>query len=571
MALGDLPQSFTKARRRSSAWSRIGERSALFWLIPFGVAAAYGVVFLVQLTHNLWVIGWNSDYASGFTLPTTLVKTGTGGNTVLSTTGAYVPLWFGLLTATLPLHRALWEIAPTALFVITALAVAWSVAQVASRRAAALAALLILVASPRALYVFMAPVAHNTVYPLTALLGAYLVWLSRGEGRGRVITWALPPIAGIALGACIASDALLIVTGVIAFALTAILCGLQRGRRPKTVAASALMTVIVAVPVAKLTSTTMGSLGYVTLAPSTEPAPLSSIPQHAELMWEGLKGLFNGYLSDTTPSGLHGVLGVACDVIMVAGLLAVAIVGVLVTAKFIWSGVRRREQTPSELARALHVIYWAGAAATTVVGFGLSSRTEYVHESYYASLIFSVAAIVVLLPSSRRASARWLVSVGASIFFAAGIVGLTSHYMESFVLPIARAPGYAAREWVPTFARYASQITSFARANGAEVGYAGYGDASDLTWHSGERILVRPVQLCRTTQGVGVCRFFLATVPSWYTPKQQRTFLLVDSTESYLSSLPQGLGKPVAARTFGPTRVYVYPYDLATRIEPAAG
>jgi hypothetical protein len=570
MALGDRPQSLTTAKGRSSAWSRIGERSALLWLIPFGIAAVYGAVFLAQLTHNLWVIGWNSDYASGFTLPTTLVKTGTGGNTVLSTTGAYIPLWFGLLTANLPLHRALWEIAPTGLFVITALTVAWSVAQVASRRAAALAALLILVASPRALYVFMAPVAHNTVYPVTALLGAYLVWLARANGRRRLITWALPLIAGIALGACIASDALLIVTGVVAFALTAILCGLQRGRHVKIVAASALTTVIVAVPIAELTSTTMGSLGYVTLAPSSEPAPLSSIPQHAELMWEGLKGLFNGYLSDTTPSALHGVLGVACDILMVAGLLAVLIVGVRVTARFIYASARRREPTPSELARALHVIYWAGAAAATVVGFGLSSRTEYVHESYYASLIFSVAAIVVLLPRSR-ASARWLVSAGASIFFAAGIVGLTGHYMESFVLPIARTPGYAARDYVPTFARYAPQIASFARANGAEVGYAGYGDASDLTWHSDERILVRPVQLCRTTQGVGVCQFFLATVPSWYTPTRRRTFLLVDSTESYLSSLPEGLGTPLAARAFGPAQVYVYAYDLATRIGPAVG
>ncbi len=142
-------------------------------------------------------------------------------------------------------------------------------AQVANRRAATLAALLILVAPPRALYVFMTPVAHNTVYPATALLGAYLVRLARGAERARRMTWGLPPIAGIVLGACIASDALLIVTGVIPFVLTAILCGLQRGRRSRIIAASALTRAVVAVPVAKLTSTTMGSLGYVTLAPAS--------------------------------------------------------------------------------------------------------------------------------------------------------------------------------------------------------------------------------------------------------------------------------------------------------------
>jgi hypothetical protein len=598
MASGYRSRSLTEAVGRPSAWLRVGDRSALFWLVPFAVAAVFGVVFLVQLPHNLWVIGWNSDYASGFTLPTTLVKAGTGGNTVLSTTGAYVPLWFGLLTATLPLHRQLWEIAPTGLFVLTALTVGWSVAQVASRRAGALAALLILVASPRALYIFMAPVAHNTVYPVTALLGAYLVWLARGEGRGRVTTWALPPLAGVALGACIASDALLIATGVVPFALTAMLAALRRDRRSRVIAASALTTAIVAVPIAKLTSTTMGSLGYATLPPSTETASLSTLPVHAELMWEGLKALFNGYLSETTPSAPRSALGVACQAIMVAGLLTVLVVGVRATARFVAAGVRRADQTRSELMRALHVVYWAGSAGATCVTFALSQRTEYVHESYYATLILSVAAIVVLLPRSRaaprppasrsraaprlpaasgsraaprwRAASRWLLSAGASIFFTASIVGLASDYMESYVLPIARTPGYQARLWVPSFARYESQIVAFAKANDAVTGYAGYGDASNLTWSSDERLLVRPVQVCGTQEGIGICPFFLARVPAWYRPAQRRTFLLVDSTEIYLPSLPEGLGRPLAARTFGPAQVYVYPYDLASRMGPAS-
>src|SRR5580700_2237290 len=160
MALGYLPASFTKARGRSRARLRGGDRSTLVWLIPFCFAAAYVVVFLVQLPHNLWVIGWNSDYSSDFTMPTTLVQAGTGGGTVLGTAGGYLALWVGLLTAKLPLHRELWEIAPTALFIGTALTVGWSVAQVADRRRGLLAALLIFAASPRALYLFIAPIPH---------------------------------------------------------------------------------------------------------------------------------------------------------------------------------------------------------------------------------------------------------------------------------------------------------------------------------------------------------------------------------------------------------------------------
>jgi hypothetical protein len=571
MALGYRPRSsnLTGAESRQSAASRIGDLSVLLWLIPFGIAAIYVVVFVAQLHHNLWVIGWYSDYSSGFTLPKTLAETGTGGNTLLGTSGAYVPLWFGILTANLPLHRELWELAPTGLFIVTALAVGWSVAQVTNRRVGAFAALLILVASPKALYFLMAPVAHNVVYPGTALLGAYLVWLTRGAGRRRAIAFAAPPLAGVALGACIASDALLIVTGMVPLAFTAVLAGVHRSRRSRLVAVSALTTTVVAIPIAKLTSTIMGSLGYSTLAPSTVTAPLSSLPRHAELMWEGLKGLFNGYLSQTAPGTAETELGVACQVIMVAALIMVLVVGAFTTAKFIWSGLRRDEQsTPTQLARALHIIYWAGSAVATCGAWALSVRIEYVHESYYATLLFSVAAIVVL-PLYSRSSARWLISAGASIFFVASIVGLTSYYMESYILPIARS--YQVRKYVPPISHYVSGITEFAKANHVVVGYAGYWDAPSLTWTADERILVRPVQLCRNPEGVDICPFFDERVPSWYEPKQRRTFLLVDSMETFLPVLPEGLGVPLAARAFGPVQMYVYPYDIASLMGPLSG
>lgn len=532
------------------------------FLIPFALAAAYCVVFAVQLPHNLWVIGWNADYASGFTMPATLVATGTGGHTILGTTGDYLSLWFGLLTARLPLHRQLWEIAPTGLFVLAAAAVGWSAAQVAGRLAGALAALLILVASPRALYVFMAPFAHNTVYLGTALLGAYLVWMARSQARRAAVAWAVPALAGVALGACIASDALVIVTGVAPFVLTALLAGVRRDRRSRLMAVSALATVAIAVPVAKLTSTLMGSLGYVTLPPSSAIASISTLPRHAELMWEGVNGLFNGYLAQAG-SGPHTDLGVACEVVMAAALLALLVLGVLTTVRFVSTGVRRGGHASEGRPRAVHIIYWAGSAAATSVGFALSTRTEYVHESYYATLIFSAAAVVAVLARARPA-ARWAVSVGASLFFAASLVGLKDHYMESYVLPIARS--YMTTAYVPPIARYQPQITAFAEANHAALGFAGYRDASSLTWSSAERIRVRPVQTCGTAQGVGACPFFLARVPSWYSPSQRPTFLLLDSGELFLSSLPQGLGTPVAIAAFGPVQMYVYSYDIASRL-----
>jgi hypothetical protein len=57
-----------------SARPRSDNRWALVYLAPVVLAATYFAVFAAQLPHNLWIIGWNSDYASGFTIPTTLAK-----------------------------------------------------------------------------------------------------------------------------------------------------------------------------------------------------------------------------------------------------------------------------------------------------------------------------------------------------------------------------------------------------------------------------------------------------------------------------------------------------------------
>src|SRR6202453_371129 len=108
--------------------------SRFIWLLAWVLAAVYLVLFVVRFTGNVAAINWVSDYASGYALAETLVRTGSGGHTVISTTGAWAPLWFGLLTARLPLHRQLWEIAPTVLFLATAFTIGWSVAQLAGRQ-----------------------------------------------------------------------------------------------------------------------------------------------------------------------------------------------------------------------------------------------------------------------------------------------------------------------------------------------------------------------------------------------------------------------------------------------------
>ena len=69
-----------------------GERPAPAWLVPLAIAASYLVLFLVKLPHNVTALGWNPDVGSAFVLPETLVRTGTGGHTVMVSAGQWVPL-----------------------------------------------------------------------------------------------------------------------------------------------------------------------------------------------------------------------------------------------------------------------------------------------------------------------------------------------------------------------------------------------------------------------------------------------------------------------------------------------
>jgi hypothetical protein len=541
---------------RRWACDAAGETSTLLWLIPLAIAVAYLAVFVVQLPHNIREVAWGSDYASGFTMPETLVRTGTSGNTVISSSGQWVSLWFGLLTARLPLHRQLWGAAPTLLFVTTALTVAWSVAQVANRRAAILAALLGLVASPLALAFFMAAVAHNTLYPCTALVGAYLIWLTRGAGRRWTFAFTVPPLMGIVVGACLASDLLVVVTAVVPLAIAAIAAGVQRERRARLLALSALSTIAVAIPTAVLTTSIMHSLGYLTLPTPETVVPVSELPERATLLFKGLKALFNGYLGGSTaPGTLHEELGVASAIVMSAALLALPAFGVYTAVLFIYSGVRKPVASdPLRQARALHVIYWVTSAAAAGGAFWIAGETgggTNLHESYYATIIFSVAAVIPLLLSSGIV-ARALIAVGSSIFFTAGLVGLTGGYMS-----IASA-----------VANVAPNVERAAKASHVTVGYGGYGLGSSLTWNTDGRVIVRPLLECANPNGANICPFYMSSVPSWYVPQARHTFLLVDSEEPWVSRLPSGLGAPLTTYRFGPVVMYVYPYDIASRLGP---
>lgn len=545
------------SRLRRNPLADTNKLMLLLWSVPCVLAVIYAGEFVTHFAGNIKLIGWLSDYAFAFVAPRELVTSGIGGHMNSGTYGQYAPLWFGVLTSWLPLHTVLWQVAPTIVFFAMALTVGWTVAQVANRRAAALAVLMVLVASPIGLGTFMSPAVHNTTYPATVLLGAYLIWLTKAEGRRRATAIAVPVLVAIAVGVSCASDDLLIPAGMLPFFLTAALACARPDRRTKRIALTALATVSAAAPISWLTSTIMAALGFGTEIQNLNLTKLSLLYTHVQLLAEGLKLLFNGYLGTFAPGTLHTELGFGCDAVVLLAMLTMLFVAVRSTVHMTLT--HRRDESPeyrAQLPTDLHIIYWTSSALGVFGSYVLSSFYDSDHLPFYATAIMSVAAVIPLF-TQGRSPGRWLIPVGVSIFFAASLVGQFNDYP---VIPL-NTPLYY----------YEPDVLKLAELNHVTAGYAGYEGATSLTWNSHERLKVRPIASCPGEEAVNVCRYPHDTMESWYVPKKRHTFLLLEPIRyptTSVDALPRGLGRPIAAYQIGSMQMYIYPYDIATRVRP---
>ncbi len=528
------------ARLRWSAWAAVAVLVLLYLISWVG-----------HLHSTIDALLWNSDYAGGFTLSETLAHFGSGGNTVISTTGAWADLWFGLLTADLPFHRQLWEIAPTLLFIVSTLTIGFGVGRLAGRSAGLIAAAIVFVASPFALAVLMAPVAHNTVYPSTAIIGVLLPWALTRQWSSRVHWMAAIVFGAAVLGIDIASDKLLLITAVIPAGVLALALVVRRSQR--NAAIGVLATILLSAPAAVATNAIMKAEGYAITAPKLQRAPLSTIGFHFRLLWQALRNLAGGYLEAGHPGTLHPVLGVACTVVLSVGLAGLAWAGALAVVAL----VRRQPAEDARWDAHIHVAYWfvsAIAVVATFVGSTAVGDGFGHHESYILTIVFSIAATVPFA-AVRVSPLRWAAPFAVGLFAVASIVGSQESYNNAYRVPLSNVAG---------------EIVQLARANHATRGFAGYWDASNLTWYEKGAITVRPLLQCANPNpnGSNICPFLLMRTSTWYRPQPGRSFLIVDPSNLFVTSLPDNLGPPLSSYALGPVTMYVYPYDIASKLGP---
>jgi hypothetical protein len=285
-------------------------------VVPWLLAVAYVAVLIIRFPDLITWFNNSSDIASAYVL-TDAISHGHTGQVVMSTQGAWAPLWNGLLTHGLSFHRVLWEISPALLTLTAACAIGWSVSRVATRFAGCLTVALIVAASPTALASFAAPWIHNTTLAGAALLGAFLISLNdRPRSMPALITSAL--VMSVMIGGFLASDALLWIEGLLPFVIAPLLIAARSRNRAglRPVAAVAVGAVLADA----LTTAGMHSLDFKTIGPPLQHSA-KAIPVHLKWLGQGLLRMGNG-LRMTPHAWVWTPLVVAAAAVTICAVIA---------------------------------------------------------------------------------------------------------------------------------------------------------------------------------------------------------------------------------------------------------
>jgi hypothetical protein len=535
-------------KRRSSArerWRVLAGAARRRWR---WTALPFGVVYLVLLAVNYHSIistaYLDADTVSAPVIGQLLAGASPHAHVVLGEFGWYSTLLFLLATKWLPLHRELWELAPYLLALAGAALAAWSVWQVAGRVAAGLTAVLLVCAAPATLHLLLSMTQHAPDWFCSALLAGWAVLLARRAATLRaaaLVAGAL--LVGVLVGVNAAGDVLLVFAGMAPFAL-ALAAELVLGRGPGAARAATFGAFTLAVAGASW-AITAAAMSAMHVAPqpglnTTALAAAGQIGTNFRLWWESIAVLGNGDFFGRNLSFTSG-LSIVCAVLSLGAIVAVARAG--------WGAARSPRMAPGRLA---FMTFWCSSAALLTGAFLVSAIPVDIHaDRYLLGLIYAAAAVVPVL-AVRRVATEALAVAGTCVFALAGIVsvaqGIDARDTEGF------PPGAVA-----------ARVAAIAAREGAPVGYSGYWDAAPITWAARFRVQVYPVSIC--DRGEHLCRFDLHYITSWYTPRPAaKSFLLGDPSLALVPGPTPDLGAPSGVFHVGQITMYVYPYDVATRI-----
>jgi hypothetical protein len=472
---------------------------------------------------------WDSDAASAFVFGSFLRGHGT---VEIPRFGWWTSMWWLLATRGLPGHRYLWEVTGYLFVLATAAILGWATARVAGRWAGVAAGSIAVVVGPKVLTALLTVNWHTTT-PFTAVvLAAYLVVLAQSS------SWLLPIAVGALAGANAASDPLLSIAGIAPFAVGAGVVALRTRRRGVAARAAVLLAVSAACFLA--TDKIMSSLGFHIIPVGVQLAHASDLVPNFIKLGKSIALVFgaNHFFPGVYPSA---PIRYAITLLAFAALAATLVAAVRLT-------VRRSDPTLQAYA-----CYWATTAVLLGLGYWATNQGTGVGAGGGVNYVLSLpaaAGVGVALSAARSSVARAAVGLAIAAVAVVNITGIT-----------------AGRADDPSGAHiYGQQIIRLLESKHVTHGFGPYWDAQSLTWKSGTRLLVAPVQQC-PRQGRALCEFPYFTIASWYATRPGPSFLIVDPPAGLSSKPPSALGRPSEVHHIGPyVTVYLYPHDIAPQI-----
>jgi hypothetical protein len=520
------------------------------WAAPLVLAAAYLVMLATQFNQLLADVYLSADNAAGPVLGE--LYDGTGHHLViLGHSSWFSTVLFERWTLWLPAHRQLWELAPYAMVLCSVACVSWGVWRVAGRWAGAAALAVMICAGPSLLTILMVADDHAPTWFTLALIGAFLAVLELGVVSSNGLLAAFAVVVGVLLGVNAESDVLLTISGAVPL-LLAVVCtwALYPGRRTARAAWFAVASVIVALVAGLVAHGIMRHDDVINAHDSriSMLAGTEAIGTNFKLWWQSLAVLGNGDFFGMSV-GFTALIAFACAAITLTSIFFVPRIAHRELARAIEER-RRSPHTAGEAARSAWCLFWASSAVLLSLAFVFSAGPEDITSSrYLVGVIYAAAALVPML-GLRNLLLRVTVTACATLYAFAGCLALAQERIQPPASPTDPV---------------AAAVANIAKAEHMSIGYAGYWDASPITWATHFRVKVFPVGNCGNQR---LCGFELAIDTAWYTPRPRiHTFLLVDPTYPADPSNPTpDLGQPIAAHQIGNITMYVYPYDIASRL-----
>ncbi len=526
-------------RDRVPGWLR---REPWAWA-TLAACALNVLVLLEQLPRLLGNLYLNADVASAPVIASLIGRAPSGRVVTLGEYTWFEPLWFMRATAGLPAHRLIWELAPV-LFSLAGLAlVVWASWRTLGAWAAAMTAGVLACIGTVLRYVYFAPDAHGSTMVNGALLGATLVFLARSPRRPRTLALLAVPLA--ALMAAGATDLVLLVAGIVPFALAA--CALWLRTRSAEHARLALFAAAVSVAAAAggALATHAMRADRIVHSPLLKLGFVENVNYNAEVLAKATSFLGSGYF-------FAARLSVQSALTFVAGALTLAAAGYVAVLLWRWARTLAARPAPADAAaaaREIHLTYWGLVGTAVIAAFMLSSQPFDRWSARY--LVGAFVALAVLLPAllGDRRGARSALAVAIAAF---GLLAVNDHLQE-------RESTYDNGEMSVA---QAHDIEAVARSQHLRYGYAEFWQAAPLIWNSHLRLLAYPVDRCHLRY---MCPAAVHTISSWYEPRAHTRTFFVQYSRSHANVFPAA-GPPVSEYRFGRLTMFVYDHDIAAQM-----